>query len=646
MVANSDIVQSGSLNGNVVELLPKQLYFASFKAPPHKADPHVRYIDLDNRVHYEPFYGDFGPLNLSVLYRFTRYLHGLVEAQRKRKIVVYTDDDDRNRVNGAYIMGSYLIIYQGVSADAAYLRLETAQPPKFIGFRDAALGEPTYLLHLHDVLRAVEKAINLKWFDITSFDAEEYELYERVENGDMNWIIPGKILSFCGPHNESRVEDGYPYHSPETYFDYFRATNVTTIVRLNMRMYDAKKFTDAGFDHVDLFFIDGSTPSEKIVENFIRVVDNSKGAVAVHCKAGLGRTGTLIACWMMKEFGLNAAECMAWLRICRPGSVIGPQQDYLVAMQKFCWSMSQNNVVQKARRHNATDVAAKKSLGKLASKVDEISLSHPMRQTTLGENVVPRPRPNILPLRGRSKKSLDKNGNASTPTQELNSETAIDSQGRSQGDRLLAMKARSQHAPHVSSPSVHTAHLPTLSNGNILHDPSVYMNGRHSGSNRHNNTPSPFPLAQRTSAAIGLLAVSPRFSSPTTPIKPLSTPGSASSTSSRSRGIARNLASTLTPAPISRVTVATGKGTAKNLATPNKSSSSLRRTTAGVRQRPYPSQGIRVELSATTGAPTTAYDLRSRFVNSSPKHTLPDAALNLPANTEALIGVRRNKQTA
>ncbi|VDO10889.1 unnamed protein product, partial [Haemonchus placei] len=329
MVANSEIVQSGSLNGNVVELLPKQLYFASFKAPPHKADPHVRYIDLDNRVHYEPFYGDFGPLNLSVLYRFTRYLHGLVEAQRKRKIVVYTDDDDRNRVNGAYIMGSYLIIYQGVSADAAYLRLETAQPPKFIGFRDAALGEPTYLLHLHDVLRAVEKAINLKWFDITSFDAEEYELYERVENGDMNWIIPGKILSFCGPHNESRVEDGYPYHSPETYFDYFRATNVTTIVRLNMRMYDAKKFTDAGFDHVDLFFIDGSTPSEKIVENFIRVVDNSKGAVAVHCKAGLGRTGTLIACWMMKEFGLNAAECMAWLRICRPGSVIGPQQDYL-----------------------------------------------------------------------------------------------------------------------------------------------------------------------------------------------------------------------------------------------------------------------------------------------------------------------------
>uniref|UniRef100_A0A0K0DIY5 protein-tyrosine-phosphatase n=1 Tax=Angiostrongylus cantonensis TaxID=6313 RepID=A0A0K0DIY5_ANGCA len=301
MVAKSDVIQSGALHGNLVELLPKQLYFASFTVPPQKTEPHVRYVDLDSRVHYEPFYGDFGPLNLSVLYRCTGYLHGLIE-----------------------------IIYQGISADAAYLRLEVAQPPKFIGFRDAALGEPTYLLHLHDVLRAVEKALHLKWFDIASFDAEEYELYERVENGDMNWIIPGKILSFCGPHNECRIENGYPYHSPETYFEYFRATNITTVVRLNVRMYDAKKFTDAGFEHVDLFFIDGSTPSEKIVERFISVVDNAKGAVAVHCKAGLGRTGTLIACWMMKEFGLNAAECMAWLRICRPGSVIGPQQEYLV----------------------------------------------------------------------------------------------------------------------------------------------------------------------------------------------------------------------------------------------------------------------------------------------------------------------------
>lgn len=59
---------------------------------------------------------------------------------------------------------------------------------------------------------------------------------------------------------------------------------MTTIVRLNKKIYDARRFTDAGFDHYDLFFIDGSTPSDNIVRQFIELSENAEGAVAVHCK--------------------------------------------------------------------------------------------------------------------------------------------------------------------------------------------------------------------------------------------------------------------------------------------------------------------------------------------------------------------------
>jgi cell division cycle 14 len=76
----------------------------------------------------------------------------------------------------------------------------------------------------------------------------------------------------------------YPVHAPEAYFRYFQKHNVTTIVRLNKRLYDAARFRAAGFDHYDLFFNDGSVPSDAIVRQFLEIAEKADGAVAVHCK--------------------------------------------------------------------------------------------------------------------------------------------------------------------------------------------------------------------------------------------------------------------------------------------------------------------------------------------------------------------------
>jgi cell division cycle 14 len=50
---------------------------------------------------------------------------------------------------------------------------------------------------------------------------------------------------------------------------------------------------------------------------------NNGGAVAVHCRAGLGRTGTLIGCYLMNKYKFEPKALIGWLRIARPGMVIG-----------------------------------------------------------------------------------------------------------------------------------------------------------------------------------------------------------------------------------------------------------------------------------------------------------------------------------
>lgn len=87
---------------------------------------------------------------------------------------------------------------------------------------------------------------------------------------------------------------GYPLHAPDAYFAYFRQNDVTAVVRLNRKLYEGRRFEDAGFEHHDLFFLDGTTPSDLIIRRFLHVCESTEGAVAVHCKGSTGFVCVLI----------------------------------------------------------------------------------------------------------------------------------------------------------------------------------------------------------------------------------------------------------------------------------------------------------------------------------------------------------------
>lgn len=116
--------------------------------------------------------------------------------------------------------------------------------------------------------------------DFDKFNLYDYLFYEKVENGDLNWIIPGKLIAFCDPQTYSESSQNYI----KLYINYFRKNNVTTIIRLNKSRYDATLFTSKSFVHHDLIFLDGSAPTDWIMKEFLRICESSPGAVAVHCK--------------------------------------------------------------------------------------------------------------------------------------------------------------------------------------------------------------------------------------------------------------------------------------------------------------------------------------------------------------------------
>ncbi|KAM3145239.1 hypothetical protein pb186bvf_002567 [Paramecium bursaria] len=353
-------MQSAPITGSV-EILPNKLYWISDRQAPRN-QPNAYYFCIDQDLVYEPFFADFGPLNLGHTYRFVTELEKLLADTTYTQYAIYhyTSLDSAKRANAAYLMGAFQIIIMKKSADDAWKPFANVKPA-FQDFRDASYGQCLYKCTILHCLRGLEYAIKLKWFDVKKFNLRDYEFYERVENGDLNWTVPGKFISFSGPSDKQKDAEGNRTFTPEDYVPIFKQFGVTCVVRLNKKAYEENRFTRNGIKHEDIYFLDGSVPGDDKILKFLEIAEREK-VVAVHCKAGLGRTGTLIACYIMKHYRFPAPDFIGWIRIARPGSILGPQQLFLNQKQNWLISLGKDSPIWKSIQPIAQEINLEKRL--------------------------------------------------------------------------------------------------------------------------------------------------------------------------------------------------------------------------------------------------------------------------------------------
>ena len=134
------------------------------------------------------------------------------------------------------------------------------------------------------------------------------------------WFIDDQIAGMARPGS---------YRSLKEDLEFIRRNGIEIVVSLTLDPLDNRE--TAGYD-LEIFHIplaDGSAPTTAQIERFIGYVRYglARGKkILVHCGAGYGRTGTMLACYLVSR-GVPAGDAIARVREKRPQAIENMQQE-------------------------------------------------------------------------------------------------------------------------------------------------------------------------------------------------------------------------------------------------------------------------------------------------------------------------------
>ncbi|HUR45593.1 MAG TPA: dual specificity protein phosphatase family protein [Candidatus Saccharimonadales bacterium] len=124
-------------------------------------------------------------------------------------------------------------------------------------------------------------------------------------------------------HAERRLHGGGALRAYDDDLAYLYDSGIRAIVSLLSLPADQRLYEDASFSYLCLPIPDGFPPSLEQTQRFVKFLAEQQQqdrAVAVHCAAGRGRTGTMLAAYLIFQ-GVNWLEATARVRASEPGAV-------------------------------------------------------------------------------------------------------------------------------------------------------------------------------------------------------------------------------------------------------------------------------------------------------------------------------------
>ena len=135
------------------------------------------------------------------------------------------------------------------------------------------------------------------------------------------WIVPGHLAGSPAPG---------VVHDLHYDLDLLARAGITHLITLTENDLDTHALRRHGLANTHLAVFDGHTPSVRqmhlLLVRMQRLIQQRE-VLAVHCKAGLGRTGLVLACWLIWEGGLGAEAALQRLRRVNPGYVQTAEQE-------------------------------------------------------------------------------------------------------------------------------------------------------------------------------------------------------------------------------------------------------------------------------------------------------------------------------